>query len=62
MIKEPKNVDFYTTGRMPSEKDFTMISDWIRKSKMKRTVTPSKKVSKTKRPTPTTKELASSML
>jgi hypothetical protein len=35
MIKEPKNIDFYTTGRQPSEQDFARISDWIRKNKQK---------------------------
>jgi Zn-dependent M16 (insulinase) family peptidase len=35
MIKEPKNIDFYTTGRQPSEHDFAQISDWIRKNKQK---------------------------
>jgi hypothetical protein len=35
MVKEPKNVDFYTTGRQPSEQDFARISDWIRKNKQK---------------------------
>lgn len=38
MIKEPKNVDFYTTGRQPSEQDFARISDWIRKNKQKQKV------------------------
>lgn len=35
MIKEPKNVDFYTTGRQPSEQDFARISEWIKKDKHK---------------------------
>lgn len=35
MIKEAKNVDFYTTGRQPSEKDFERISAWIRQKKEK---------------------------
>ncbi len=35
MIKEPKNVDFYTTGRQPSEQDFARISEWIKKDKQK---------------------------
>lgn len=33
MIKEAKNIDFYTTGRQPSEKDFARISEWIRRKK-----------------------------
>lgn len=36
MIKESKNVDFYTTGRQPSDQDFARISEWIRKDKQKR--------------------------
>jgi len=33
MVKEPKNIDFYTTGRELSEKEFAMISEWIKKRK-----------------------------
>jgi hypothetical protein len=33
MIKEAKNIDFYTTGRQPSDLDFEHISEWIRKKK-----------------------------
>ncbi len=33
MVKEKKNIDFYTTGREPSDQDFKRISDWIRKKK-----------------------------
>ena len=33
MVKEPKNIDFYTTGRQPSDKEFTLISEWIKKRK-----------------------------
>jgi hypothetical protein len=36
MIKEAKNVDFYTTGRQLSDQDFARISEWIRKDKQKR--------------------------
>ena len=36
MIKEAKNVDFYTTGRQPSDQDFARISEWIRKDKEKK--------------------------
>ena len=35
MIKESKNIDFYTTGRQPSEQDFARISEWIKKNKQK---------------------------
>ncbi len=35
MIKEAKNIDFYTTGRQPSDQDFARISEWIRKKKGK---------------------------
>lgn len=31
MSKEAKNVDFYTTGRQPSERDFARISEWIKR-------------------------------
>ncbi|MEO6221166.1 MAG: hypothetical protein ABIO81_12105 [Ginsengibacter sp.] len=33
MVKEPKNIDFVTTGRQPSEKEFARISAWIKKKK-----------------------------
>ena len=33
MIKEAKEVDFYTTGREPTEEDFLRISEWIKKKK-----------------------------
>jgi len=35
MVKEPKDVDFYTTGRQPSEEEFARISEWIRQDKQK---------------------------
>lgn len=35
MTKEAKNVDFCTTGRQPSEQDFTRISEWIKWDKKK---------------------------
>ncbi|MEO6232575.1 MAG: hypothetical protein ABJB11_05530 [Ferruginibacter sp.] len=38
MVKEAKNIDFYTTGRQPSNQDFERISEWIRKNR-KRTTT-----------------------
>lgn len=33
MIKEAKDIDFYTTGKQPSELDFARISEWIKKTK-----------------------------
>lgn len=36
MIKEPKNIDFYTTGKQPSEHDFTRISEWIKNDKKRK--------------------------
>lgn len=36
MVKEPKNIDFYTTGRQPSEQDFIRISEWIKKDKQRK--------------------------
>ena len=33
MVKEPKNIDFVTSGRQPSRQDFARISEWIRKKK-----------------------------
>ena len=35
MIKEEKNIDFYTTGRQPSEQEFAKISEWIKKDTVK---------------------------
>jgi hypothetical protein len=29
MLKEPKNIDFITTGKQPCEDDFSRISEWI---------------------------------
>ena len=36
MIKEEKNIDFYTTGRQPSEQEFAKISEWIKQDKAKK--------------------------
>lgn len=36
MIKEEKNIDFYTTGRQPSEEEFAKISEWIKKDQAKK--------------------------
>ena len=36
MIKVPKNIDFYTTGKQPSEQDFTRISEWIKNDKKRK--------------------------
>jgi hypothetical protein len=33
VIKEPKNIDFTTTGRQPSEEEFALISAWVTKRK-----------------------------
>ena len=38
MIKEPKNIDFFTTGRQPSEQDFIRISEWIKKDKQRKAI------------------------
>jgi hypothetical protein len=44
MIKEAKNIDFYTTGRQPSDQDFERISEWIRKKKEKIVKKPTSKL------------------
>ena len=33
LIKEPLNVDFYTTGRQMSEEDQKRVSEYIKKQK-----------------------------
>ncbi|HEY5463767.1 MAG TPA: hypothetical protein VIJ95_10970 [Hanamia sp.] len=38
MIKEEKNIDFYTTGRQPSEEEFARIGECIRKDKVKQRI------------------------
>jgi len=35
MIKEPKTIDFYTSGRQLSNEDFALISQWIATDKKK---------------------------
>ncbi len=35
MIKEPKNIDFHTSGRQLSNEDFALISQWIATDKKK---------------------------
>jgi hypothetical protein len=35
MIKESKNIDFYTSGKQTSEMDFARISNWIKQQKLK---------------------------
>lgn len=35
MIKEPKHIDFYTSGRELSTEDFALISQWIAADKQK---------------------------
>ena len=52
MVKEPRNVDFFTAGRELSEQDFARISEWIKQDKQKqesrkpRATTAAKKLSK----------------
>ena len=41
MIKEAKNIDFYTTGKELSKEDFARISEWIGKDKKKHSVSKS---------------------
>ena len=43
MIKETKNIEFYTTGKQTKERDFTRISQWIKKDKIRKGTKPSKK-------------------
>ena len=50
MIKEAKNIDFYTTGRQPSEQDFKRISEWIRQKKEKANKEKKSPTSKKKHP------------
>lgn len=50
MIKEAKNVDFYTTGRQPSQEDFARVSEWIKKNKQKQSSNKSLKKSGIKKP------------
>lgn len=50
MIKEDKNVDFYTTGRQPSEQEFARISEWIKRDKQKQAARKSKSTTGTKPP------------
>jgi cytochrome c553 len=51
MVREPKNVDFVTTGRELSEDDFARISEWIKQDKQKKaTRKPAKPASATKVP------------
>jgi len=37
MVKEPKNIDFYTSGKKPSDEDFARISTWIKNRTLKAT-------------------------
>lgn len=48
MIKEAKNVDFYTTGRQLSEQDFERISKWIHQKKRKVNKTKKSSIAKKK--------------
>ena len=49
MIKEAKDIDFYTSGRQPSEQDFVRISEWIKRNKKKEKISTAKSQSKKKR-------------
>ena len=49
MIKEPKNIDFFTTGRQPSEQDFIRISEWIKKDKQRKEARKARKQSSPKK-------------
>ncbi len=46
MIREAKNIDFYTTGRQPSRQDFARISEWINKDKEKQNLSRKKTLRK----------------
>ncbi|QMW01091.1 hypothetical protein [Spirosoma foliorum] len=46
MIKEPKHIDFYTSGRQLSKEDFALISQWIATDKKKRARNPTKGLQK----------------
>lgn len=48
MIKEEKNIDFYTTGRQPSEEEFAQISQWIKKDKKEQLLNRRKKLQRKK--------------
>jgi len=48
MIKEPKEVDFRTTGRQPSEQDFARISEWIKQNKQRAKRRPTRSTSEQK--------------
>ena len=36
MVKELKNIDFYTTGKQLSDEDFKRISEWINQKKKRK--------------------------
>ncbi|MBD2756704.1 hypothetical protein [Spirosoma validum] len=38
MIKEPKDIDFSTSGRQLTKEDFALISQWIAADKKKQVV------------------------
>lgn len=51
MVKEAKNIDFYTTGRQPSEEDLARISGWIKNDKQrKKLLNPANQATKEKHP------------
>jgi hypothetical protein len=46
MIKEPKGVDFHTSGRQLSSEDFALISQWIAADKQKQSKSNTKRLPK----------------
>lgn len=48
MIKEEKNIDFYTSGRQLSDQEFARISKWIKKDKEKKRLHKSRTLRKRK--------------
>ena len=49
MVKEPKNIDFYTSGRQPSEQDFMRISECIRVKKENSALSKTVQINKAKK-------------
>ncbi|RYF57800.1 MAG: hypothetical protein EOO39_34990 [Cytophagaceae bacterium] len=58
MIKEPKDIDFYTSGRQLSNQDFALISQWIAKDKKKQSDKPTKGLKKDREKTSQPKPIA----
>jgi hypothetical protein len=59
MVKEEKNIDFYTTGRQPSEQEFARISEWIKKDKARKVSGKTKNI--LKRNTPRNKSISKNL-